>query len=180
MRHAHFSFLPTVALALAACANVQEPTPLRTLAFASPVETRGPDPADANAKIGICHRTSGDNSFILLSVAPIAVTAHKAHGDGRIGDPVPSQPGMRFGADCHPEAVATNEWRQQESYSLNCAERPLGTVCLLYADGYAWLVNDVIRDWVTRTEDIGTIVSAIGERATYEHVIGTNLVRIAD
>lgn len=180
MRHASFPFLPTVALALAACANVQEPTPLRALAYASAAETRGPDPADANAKIDVCHRTSGNNTFILLSVAPGAVTAHMAHGDGKIGDPVPSQPGMRFGADCRPEAVVSNDWRQQESYPLDCAERPPGTVCLRYSDGYSWLVNDVIHDWVTRTEDIGTIVSAIGERATYEHVIGTNLVRIAD
>jgi hypothetical protein len=180
MRHASFSFLPTVALALAACANVQEPTPLRTIASASAVETTAPGPADADAKVDVCHRTSGDNTFFLLSVAPSSVAAHMAHGDGKIGDPVPSQPGMGFGADCRPEVVVTHEWRQQESYSLDCAERPAGTVCLLYADGFVWLVNDVIHDWVTRTEDIGTIVSAIGERATYEHVLGTNLVRIAD
>jgi len=50
------------------------------------------------AKIDICHLRAGD--FIRLSVAEPAVDAHIAHGDGRVGDPVPGQPGMKFAADC--------------------------------------------------------------------------------
>ena len=51
-------------------------------------------------KMSICHRTEGTNKFILISVAESAVEAHLAQGDGRVGDPVPGQPGMKFGADC--------------------------------------------------------------------------------
>jgi len=42
------------------------------------------------------------NGFILISVAPAAVDAHLAHGDGRVGDPVPGQPDMKFDATCTP------------------------------------------------------------------------------
>ncbi|MGD8869737.1 MAG: hypothetical protein PVI01_19105 [Gemmatimonadales bacterium] len=54
------------------------------------------------AKVDICHLTSGANNFILISVAPAAVDAHLAHGDGRVGDLVPGQPDMRFDATCTP------------------------------------------------------------------------------
>jgi hypothetical protein len=51
-------------------------------------------------KIDICHRTGRSSEFILISVAEPAVAAHIAHGDGRVGDPVPGQPGMTFDAAC--------------------------------------------------------------------------------
>lgn len=58
--------------------------------------------ATNDSKVDICHTTEGVNSFILISVAATAVDAHLAHGDGRVGDLVPSQPGMIFDASCIP------------------------------------------------------------------------------
>jgi hypothetical protein len=54
------------------------------------------------AKTSICHVAGGTDRFILLSVAGPAVDAHMAHGDGRVGGPVPGQPGMKFSDNCRP------------------------------------------------------------------------------
>ena len=50
-------------------------------------------------KIEICHRT-GNGSYHLISVAVSAEPAHRAHGDGQIGQAVPNQAGKVFGVGC--------------------------------------------------------------------------------
>ncbi len=54
----------------------------------------------SQSRLDVCHRTAGSEDFILLSVAAAALDAHLKHGDGRVGFPVPAQPGMKFGPDC--------------------------------------------------------------------------------
>ncbi|MEO5898170.1 MAG: carboxypeptidase regulatory-like domain-containing protein [Vicinamibacterales bacterium] len=49
--------------------------------------------------VELCHRT-GNGSYQLLSVAISAEPAHRAHGDGKIGEAVPSQAGKTFGTGC--------------------------------------------------------------------------------
>jgi hypothetical protein len=50
-------------------------------------------------KIQICHRT-GAGFYNLLEIAVSAEPAHRAHGDGKIGEAVPNTPGRVFGAGC--------------------------------------------------------------------------------
>jgi hypothetical protein len=50
-------------------------------------------------KVQLCHRT-GNGSYHLIEVAVSAEPAHRAHGDGKIGENVPNQAGTRFGAGC--------------------------------------------------------------------------------
>lgn len=57
---------------------------------------------EVGATVDICHRTNGKSAFRLITVAEFAVDAHTAHGDGRVGDPVPGRPGMEFNEDCEP------------------------------------------------------------------------------
>ncbi len=73
-----------------------------------------------------------------------------------------------------PTLRRSNDWWAQESYSLDCTSRPECTVCVRYDDGYIWLVRDSIRSW----ERLGAAQTAVGSTARYEHIIGTDFVRI--
>lgn len=57
-----------------------------------------PDTSEGQ-KVELCHRT-GNGSYHLISVAISAEPAHRAHGDGKIGESVPGQSGKVFGAGC--------------------------------------------------------------------------------
>lgn len=105
MRHPFVALLPTLAVALAACSDVQPPVAPGTTSSARAVQPGTPSADNTNGKVSICHRTQGGIPFVLISIAPTAVDAHLAHGDGTIGDPYPGQPGMRFGSDCLAEAI---------------------------------------------------------------------------
>ena len=50
-------------------------------------------------KVQLCHRT-GNDSYHLIEVSVNAEPAHRAHGDGRIGEAVPGSPGKVFDAGC--------------------------------------------------------------------------------
>lgn len=77
-----------------------------------------------------------------------------------------------------PTLRRMNEWREQASYARSCSGRPAGTVCVTYDDKYVWLVRDAIIRWEKRNEGVGTIQTAIGSSSRYEHVLGTNSVRV--
>ena len=74
-----------------------------------------------------------------------------------------------------PTLRRSNDWWEQETYSLDCASRPPCTVCVRYDDGYIWLVRDAIQSW----ERTGDVQTAVGSTTRYEHIIGTNSVRIS-
>ena len=58
-----------------------------------------PTAPDEGPKVQLCHRT-GNGSYRLIEVAASAEPAHRAHGDGQIGEAVPNQAGKTFGAGC--------------------------------------------------------------------------------
>jgi len=60
----------------------------------APTQDNGEGP-----KVELCHRT-GNGSYQLLSVAISAEPAHRAHGDGKIGEAVPMEAGKTFGTGC--------------------------------------------------------------------------------
>ena len=54
---------------------------------------------DEGPKVKLCHRT-GNGSYHQIEVALSAEPAHRAHGDGKIGEAVPNMTGKVFGANC--------------------------------------------------------------------------------
>ena len=54
---------------------------------------------ESGPKVDLCHRT-GAGFYVSISVAVSAEPAHRAHGDGKIGEPVTGQPGKTFGSGC--------------------------------------------------------------------------------
>jgi len=105
-KHAPLALAPMLVLNIVACSDVQAPATPSTSAAIRAVQPLASNADNTTGRIEICHRTSGTTAFILISIAPSAVDAHLAHGDGRIGEPLPGQPGMRFGPDCQPEPIA--------------------------------------------------------------------------
>jgi hypothetical protein len=60
---------------------------------------RRPDQTEEGPKVQLCHRT-GNGSYHLIDISVSAEPAHRAHGDAKIGEPVPGNAGKVFGAGC--------------------------------------------------------------------------------
>lgn len=126
---------------------------------------------------------NNSNGFFGHNIAT-ALAAKEAYGDAIVGHvnvpliaPWSGSREFHFGTVVvlgDPTLRRSNDWWEQESYSLDCTSRPQCTVCLRYDDGYIWLVRDSIRSW----ERQGAVQTAVGLAARYEHIIGTSSVRI--
>jgi hypothetical protein len=138
MKRSPVILLPALALAIAACADVENPATPARLASGSASEERSASTGKQNAKVDLCHKTGGDGAFTLITIAAAAVDAHLAHGDGRIGGAVPGRPGLVFAADCRPEP--------SEPPPINLTLTP--SVDGLIRDGAAGQPKDGIPDLV--------------------------------
>jgi hypothetical protein len=69
---------------------------------------------------------------------------------------------------------------QQPSYTGDCKQRPAGTVCLGFDDGYIWLVSgESVVGWAYGEPWQGQQVQIVqGVKADYHHVLGTLLVKV--
>ena len=80
--------------------TVAATAPQGSLTASDPSHYLGVIPDDEpGPKVELCHKT-GNGSYHLISVSVSAEPAHRAHGDGKIGDAVPGQAGKTFGAGC--------------------------------------------------------------------------------
>ena len=78
--------------ASSASGGVSDSDPSHYLGVAPPTDTGG-------QKVQICHRT-GAGFYNLIEIGASAEPAHRAHGDGKVGEAVPNTPGRVFGAGC--------------------------------------------------------------------------------
>ena len=108
------ALLPLLTMACSSADNPTDPGNINP-ATAPSASLAGSSAEARTAKVDICHRTDGTNTFIALSVAAPAVEPHVAHGDASPGQAVPGQPGMMFAADCTSTAsvrviTVTGRW----------------------------------------------------------------------
>lgn len=69
-------------------------------------------------------------------------------------------------------------FKEQPSYAGNCRNRPPGTICWGFPDGYVWLANDGYGSRGYEYACGGQTVSvARGGRADYHHVLWTEYVK---
>jgi hypothetical protein len=58
-------------------------------------------------KVSLCH-AEGNGTYHLISVSENAESDHRAHGDGKVGDPVPGRTLMVFDDTCKPAGPAVD------------------------------------------------------------------------
>jgi hypothetical protein len=51
-------------------------------------------------KVMLCHSEAGSR-YHFITISQSAESAHRAHGDGEVGEPVPGRANMTFGEDCN-------------------------------------------------------------------------------
>jgi hypothetical protein len=56
---------------------------------------------EREGKVSLCH-IEGNGTYHSISVSESSEATHRAHGDGKVGDPVPGQPLKTFDATCKP------------------------------------------------------------------------------
>jgi hypothetical protein len=56
---------------------------------------------ERSGKVSLCH-AEGNGSYHLIDVSESAEPAHRAHGDAKIGEPVPGHPTQTFDENCKP------------------------------------------------------------------------------
>lgn len=96
-----------------------------------------------SAKVTLCHREDS-GSYHGINVSVNAEPAHRAHGDGKIGDPVPAAPTMKFDSNCVPAGPRVQLVKSTNGFDANDAPGP------------RILVGDTIT-WTYRVTNTGTV-----------------------
>jgi hypothetical protein len=81
------------------------------------------DEARAESKQSICHRT-GAGAYNLISVSASAEPAHRAHGDAKVGEPVPGDTTRVFDAQCRAVGAGVEIEKSTNGHDANSAPGP--------------------------------------------------------
>ena len=118
-----------------------------------------------SGKVALCHST-GNGSYHLIEVSVSAEPAHRAHGDAKIGEPVPGDATKVFDSDCRPVGASVRIKKSTNGEDADQAPGP--TIAVGSPVTWQYLV--------TNTGTVGlTDVSVVDDRNVTVSCPGTTL-----
>ena len=114
-------------------------------------------------KVALCH-AEGNGSYHLIDVSLSAEPAHRAHGDGKVGDPVPGQTGRTFDSDCRPVGPGIDIEKFTNGEAADSAPGP--SILVGSAVNWRYVVTNtgtVNLTSVAVVDDRGVVVSCGGQ-----------------
>jgi hypothetical protein len=122
----------------------------------------------STGKVSLCHST-GTGSYQIIEVSVSAEPAHRAHGDGVVGDPVPADPTKIFDADCRavavPVAVTASVKIKKSTNGQDADEAPGSNIAVGSPVAWQYVVTNtgqVALTTVVVADDRGVAVSCPG------------------
>lgn len=118
----------------------------------------------STGKVSLCHST-GNGSYHLIDVSVSAESAHRAHGDGAVGDRVPADPTKAFDANCQVVAVGADVRIKKSTNGQDADEAPGSTIAVGSPVAWQYVVTNTGRVGLTNVvvaDDRGVAVSCPG------------------
>jgi hypothetical protein len=116
----------------------------------------------ATGKVTLCHST-GNGQYHSIEVSVAAEPAHRAHGDGEVGDPVPADPAKVFGTNCQP--VGASIRIEKSTNGEDADEAPGPTIEVGRTVTWTYVITNtgsVVLTGVVVSDDKGVSVSCSG------------------
>jgi len=120
----------------------------------------------STGKVSLCHST-GNGSYHLIDVSVSAESAHRAHGDGAVGDRVQTDPTKVFDANCQAVAVpvAASVRIKKSTNGQDADEAPGSTIAVGSPVAWQYVVTNTGQVALTNVlvaDDRGVAVSCPG------------------
>ena len=126
----------------------------------------------SDGKVELCHRNDA-GSYHLINVSVNAEPAHRAHGDGKIGDPVPADTTKVFSRQCRPvppgvdiEKLTNGQHADQMPGASIRVGSPVTWTYVVTNTGTVSLTNITVKDDQNVTVNCPKTMLAVNESMT--------------
>lgn len=116
-----------------------------------------------DGKVSLCHRT-GIGSYHSIEVSVNAEAAHRAHGDAKVGEPVPGTQRQVFDANCRPAGPAVSLRKSTNGSDAN--EAPGPSIVVGRPVTWTYVVSNtgtIPLTGISVTDDRGVVVTCNGQ-----------------